>query len=195
MPGLKKKMEDYFKIAKYSMQYELANGVQLKFTFEKTAFPHLTGIHKLIDIPMIQKYNDSQNLMVNAKYLLTKIRQGKLTEADIRASKHFSTIEDRYERITAENLLSMTYTDVVIDFDVTLLNASKLVNTKYILFEKEKKAYRQLCIKQNKIDQLYYVETFFYEQSDDYIRGQSRDKVVHMKIIAPDGSIFLEDSF
>lgn len=195
MPGLKKKMEDYFKIAKYSMQYELASGTQLGFTFEKTAFPHLTGIHKLTDIPLIQKYNDPQNLMVNAKYLLTKIRQGKLTEADIRASKHFAGIEDRYERLTSENLLSMTYTDVVIDFDVTLLKASKLVNTKYILFEKEQNAYRQLCIKQNNMDQLYYVETFFYEQSDDYIRGQLRDKVISMKVIAPDGSIYLEDSF
>jgi len=195
MPGLKKKMEDYFKIAKYSMQYELASGAHLGFTFEKTAFPHLTGIHKLMDLPLIQKYNDPKNLMVNAKYLLTKIRQGKLTEADIRASKHFAAIEDRYERLTSENLLSMTYTDVVIDFDVTLLKASKLVNTKYILFEKEQNAYRQLCIKQNNMDRLYYVETFFYEQSDDYIRGQLRDKVIGMKVIAPDGSIYLEDSF
>lgn len=195
MPGLKKKMEDYFKIAKYSMQYELASGTQLRFTFEKTAFLHLTGIYKLIDIPLIQKYNDSQNLMVNAKYLLTKIRQGKLTEADIRTSKHFAAIEDRYERLTSDNLLSMTYTDVVIDFDVTLLKASKLVNTKYILFEKEQNAYRQLCIKQNNMDQLYYVETFFYEKSDDYIRGQLRDRVISMQVIAPDGSIYLEDSF
>jgi len=195
MPGLKEKMEDYFKIAKYSMQYELASGTQLGFTFEKTAFLHLTGIHKLADIPLIQRYNDPQDMMVSAKYLLSKIRQGKLTEADIFASKYFMDIKERYGRLTSENLLSMIYTDVVIDFDVTLLKASKLVSTKYILFEKEQNAYRQLCIKQNSMDQRYYVETFFYEKSDDYIKGQLRDKVVRMKVIAPDGSIYLEDSF
>lgn len=195
MPGLKEKLEDYFNIVNYSMQYELASGTLLGFTFEKTAFPHLSGIHKLIDIPLIQKYNDPRETMVSAKYLMAKIRQGKLTEADIRASKYFADIKERYERLTAENLLSMTYTDVVIDFDVTKLKASKLVNTKYILFEKEQDAYRQLCIKQNSMNHLYYVETFFYEKSDDYIRGQLKDKVKKMKVFAPDGNVYLEDAF
>lgn len=195
MPGLKEKLEDYFNIVNYSMQYELASGTLLGFTFEKTAFPHLSGIHKLIDIPLIQKYNDPREIMVSAKYLLAKIRQGKLTEADIRTSKYFADIKERYERLTAENLLSMTYTDVVIDFDVTKLKASKLVNTKYILFEKEQDAYRQLCIKQNSMNHLYYVETFFYEKSDDYIRGQLKDKVKKMKVFAPDGNVYLEDAF
>lgn len=195
MPGLKEKLEDYFNIVNYSMQYELASGTLLGFTFEKTAFPHLSGIHKLIDIPLIQKYNDPRETMVSAKYLLTKIRQGKLTEADIYASKYFSDIKERYERLTAENLLSMTYTDVIVDFDVTKLKASKLVNTKYILYEKEQDAYRQLCIKQNSINHLYYVETFFYEKSDDYIRGQLKDKVKKMKVFTPDGCVYLEDAF
>lgn len=195
MPGLKRKMEDYFKIVKYSLQYELASGILLGFTFEKTAFPHLAGIHKLTDIPLIRKYNDPNEKMVSAKYLLSKIKQGKLTEADIRASKHFSDIEERYERLTSDNLLSMTYTDVIIDFDVTLLKASKLIDTKYILFEKEENAYRQLCIKQNDFDKRYYVETFFYEKSDDYIRGQLQDRVKKMRILAPDGSVCVEDAF
>lgn len=195
MPGLKEKLEDYFNIVNYSMQYELASGTLLGFTFEKTAFPHLSGIHKLIDIPLIQKYNDPRETMVSAKYLLAKIRQGKLTEADIYASKYFSDIKERYERLTAENLLSMIYTDVIVDFDVTKLKASKLVNTKYILYEKEQDAYRQLCIKQNSINHLYYVETFFYEKSDDYIRGQLKDKVKKMKVFTPDGCVYLEDAF
>lgn len=195
MPGLKEKLEDYFNIVNYSMQYELASGTLLGFTFEKTAFPHLSGIHKLIDIPLIQKYNNPRETMVSAKYLLAKIRQGKLTEADIYASKYFSDIKERYERLTAENLLSMTYTDVIVDFDVTKLKASKLVNTKYILYEKEQDAYRQLCIKQNSMNHLYYVETFFYEKSDDYIRGQLKDKVKKMKVFAPGGNVYLEDAF
>ena len=52
MPGLKEKLEDYFNIVNYSMQYELASGTLLGFTFEITAFPHLSGIHKLIDITL-----------------------------------------------------------------------------------------------------------------------------------------------
>lgn len=112
LPGLKEKMEDYFEIVKYSMLYELESGIKLEFTFEKTAFPHLAGIHKLIDIPLIRKYNDPRETMVSAKYLLSKIRQGK-----------------------------------------------------------------------------------FYEKSDDYIKGQLQDKVKKLKVLTPDGSIYLEDTF
>ena len=195
MPQLKEKVEDYYRIANYMVCYKLACGDEVRFRFEKNAFPHLVGIHKLIDIPLIQRYNDSRDKMVNAKYLLSKIKQGKLLEADLRSSKYFADIEDRYSRLTAMNLLSMTYTDVVVDFDVNLLRASKLVNTKYILFEKEAGAYRQLCIKHNNQEKMHYVESFFYEKSDDYIKGQRVDKILSMKVIAPDGSIYLEDSF
>lgn len=195
MPGLKDKMEDYQKVVNYSMNYILDDDVEVSFTFEKNAFPHLVGLHKLVDLPLIQKFNDPREKMVNAKYIMSKIRQGKLTEADIKQSVYFEEINERYERLTAENIFTLTYTDVVVDFNVKLLKKSKLVNTKYILFEKEDNAYRQLCIKQNNINNLYYVETFFYEKSDDYIRGQMHQKVKCIKVIAPDGTIYLEDNF
>lgn len=195
MPGLKEKMEDYQKVVNYSMNYILDDDVEVSFTFEKNAFPHLVGLHKLVDIPIIQKFNDSKEKMVNAKYIIAKIRQGKLTETDIKQSIYFKDIKERYERFNSENIFTLTYTDVIVDFDVKLLKRSKLVNTRYILFEKENDAYRQLCIKQNKNNNLYYAESFFYEKSDDYIKGQIHQKIKSMKVIAPNGMVYLEDKF
>lgn len=195
MSGLKEKVVDYYKISNYMVCYKLMSGLEVSFRFEKVAFPHLIGLHKLVDIPLIQRYNDDQERMVSAKYLLAKIRQGKLLETDLRSSRYFSEIEERYNKFNAANLLSVSYSDVVVDFDVTRLKASKLVNTKYILFERESDAYRQLCIKQNAYDKKYYVESFFYEKSDDYIKGQRLEKVVQMKVVEPDGKIYLEDAF
>lgn len=84
MSALKEKVEDYYRIANYMVWYKLACGQEVSFRFEKAAFPHLVGIHKLIDIPLIRRYNDCQEKMVSAKYLLAKIRQGKLSETDLR---------------------------------------------------------------------------------------------------------------
>lgn len=38
------------------MHYEFSNGFLLDFTFQKTNFPHMIGLHKLKDINIIQKY-------------------------------------------------------------------------------------------------------------------------------------------
>ena len=133
---LGKEFEDYKKVTDLSLSYQLGNGKVLKFSFEKEAFPHLIGLHKLIDIPLIARFNDPNEKMVGTKYLLGKIRQEKITEQDIKSSKYFKEIKDRYERFSAENLMSLVYADSIVDFNVTLLKKSRLYNTKYIFYEK-----------------------------------------------------------
>ena len=56
MPGLRAKLNDFLKITDYTMHYEFSNGFLLDFTFQKTNFPHMIGLHKLKDINIIQKY-------------------------------------------------------------------------------------------------------------------------------------------
>ncbi len=133
MHELRDKYLDYTKIINYTFKYEFESGNCLEYKFLKNSFPHLIGLHKLTDLPIIQRFNDKSDSMVSAKYLISKIKQEKLTEEDVKNSVHFHKIANRYHGFSSDNLFSMTYTDVIIDFDVSLLNKSHLVNTQYIL--------------------------------------------------------------
>lgn len=139
MSKLKQKMTDYMRIANYTIRYELDSGMVFAFKFTKQNFPHMIGLHKLIDIPLIGRFNNPHDITVSTKYLMSKIKKEELTE------------------------------------------------------EKDN-AFRQLCIAQDK-NLNYYAETFFYEKSSDYIKGQLHEKVKRVQIIAPDSTIYLEDTF
>ncbi|MBP5438163.1 MAG: hypothetical protein J6Y30_09305 [Treponema sp.] len=192
MPGLKKKLDDFLKIADCKMHYTFYNGFILEFEFKKTNFPHMAGLHKLKDINIIQTYLGKQGF---ANQILSKIKKGALTEADIRTSKYFPGIQKRYEEFTLENLFSLSYSDVIIDFDITKLAKSRLKNTKFILFEKNKnQENRHLCIAGNQTGG-FYPETFFFESSDYYVKNQTLEKIKQFQIIKADGSIYFEDNF
>lgn len=174
------------------MHYTFYNGFILEFEFKKTNFPHMAGLHKLKDINIIQTYLGKQGF---ANQILSKIKKGALTEADIRTSKYFPGIQKRYEEFTLENLFSLSYSDVIIDFDITKLAKSRLKNTKFILVEKNKnQENRHLCIAGNQTGG-FYPETFFFESSDYYVKNQTLEKIKQFQIIKADGSIYFEDNF
>lgn len=152
----------------------------------------MAGLHKLKDINIIQTYLGKQGF---ANQILSKIKKGTLTESDVKASKYFPLIQKRYEEFTLENLFSLSYSDVIIDFDITKLAKSKLKNTKFILFEKNMdQENRHLCIAGNETNG-FYPETFFFKSSDYYIKNQVLEKVKKFQIIKADGSIYFEDKF
>lgn len=173
------------------MHYEFCSGITLDFQFKKTNFPHMAGLHKLKDIPTIHAYLEKPGF---ANQIISKIKKDLLTESDIKGSKYYPQIQKRYEDFTLENLFSLSYSDVIIDFDVTKLSKSKLKNTKYILFEKDTKGNRHLCIGGNHSEG-FYPETFFFEKSDYYVKNQIREKIRKFQIIKADGTIYFEDEF
>ena len=75
MSELKSKLEDYIRVTDFKISYEFESGNKLAFSFQKEAFPHLLGLHKLEDIPLIRKFNNPKEKTVSAKYLIGKIRQ------------------------------------------------------------------------------------------------------------------------
>lgn len=192
MPGLKAKLDGFLKIADCKMSYEFCNGFLLEFQFRKTNFPHMAGLHKLKDLNIIQTYFGKPGF---ANQIISKIKKGTLTEADVKSSKYFPTIQKRYEEFSAESIFSLSYTDVIIDFDITKLAKSKLTNTKFILFEKDaNNGNRHLCIAGNSASG-FYPETFFFESSDYYLKNQKLEKIKTFKIIKPNGTIYFEDNF
>lgn len=192
MPELKSKLNDFIKITDCKMHYEFYNGFILEFQFKKTNFPHMAGLHKLKDINIIQTYLGKAGF---ANQIISKIKKGTLNESDIKASKYYPLIQKRYEEFTLENLFSLSYSDVIIDFDITKLAKSKLTKTKFILFEKNiNNENRYLCIAGDAKNG-FYPETFFFEPTDYYLKNQTLEKVKKFEIINKDGSIYFEDSF
>lgn len=84
---------------------------QLLDKFKQTDFPHLIGLHKLIDIPVIRQFNDSNNKTVSATYINSKVkRQELLTEQIIRNSLYFPFIQNRFDNFSKENIFGGCFT-------------------------------------------------------------------------------------
>ncbi|MBR5578163.1 MAG: hypothetical protein IKW28_04125 [Lachnospiraceae bacterium] len=192
MNELLQKFNEYRDISNYQIKYILVNQDIIAFKLKQTNFPHLIGLHKLVDIPLIGQFNDVSNSTVSAKFLISKIKkESQLTEKIIKKSVYFPEICDRYQRFSKENILTLTYTDAIVEFNASLVG-SKL-HGDCILFEKQKpQGYNYLSIAKD-TQQKRYIETFFYSQTDNYLRNQKIIKVKKVEIYDNYGKLFLED--
>lgn len=75
MNGLLEKYNEYNSIINYKIEYEFENGNKIDFKIKKKDFPHLIGLHKLIDIPIIRQFNDRNNKTVSANFIISKIKR------------------------------------------------------------------------------------------------------------------------
>lgn len=187
------KYNEYLTVVGYSIQYELEDGSVLAYTLKKKNFPHLIGLHKLIDIPIIADFNNPNKSTVSAGFIMSRVKKGRfLTDATVRASFHFSKIKDRYDNFSRDNLLTVTYTDAIVDFNSKLIGSS--LKSKYILYESKNRGYDHLGIAFDKANKSY-VETFFYNSDDLYMRNQKVLKVKKVRIFDKPGTLYLEDEF
>lgn len=185
------KLNEYKSIVNYRMEYILEDDFAISFKLKQTDFPHLLGLHKLIDIPVIRQFNDKNNLVIGAKYINSKIKkQELLTENSIKRSIYFPDIEVRFNSFSKENILTMSYTDAIVDFDASLIGSN--LKAKYILFEKKQQGYNHLCVAKDGNGKMY-AESFFHSPTDLYIRKQNTIRVKCIRIYDNFGAIYLED--
>ena len=69
------KFEEFKTIVGYIFEYEFETGGTVSFKLKQTDFPHLIGLHKLIDLPIIQAFNDISRPDYSAKYILSQIKK------------------------------------------------------------------------------------------------------------------------
>jgi len=62
MNELLAKFNEFKDISGYCIKYTLANQDIIEFKLKQTDFPHLIGLHKLVDIPLIGQFNDTFNI-------------------------------------------------------------------------------------------------------------------------------------
>lgn len=175
------------------MEYLFEDGSVISFKLKQTDFPHLLGLHKLIDIPIIRQFNDKNNLVISAKYINSRIKkQELLTENIIKRSIYFPEIEARFNSFNKENILTVSYTDVIVDFNASLIGSN--LKAKYILFEKKDQGYNHLCVAEDGYGK-QYAESFFYNSTDLYIRNQRTIRVKSVKIYDNSRKLYFEDVF
>ena len=193
MNGLLEKFNAYKAIANYQMEYTFETGEVIRFKLKQADFPHLIGLHKLVDIPIIRQFNDRNNTTISAKYILSRIKKEEfLTEEILRASIYFPDIEERYRMFSKENILSLSYTDAIVDFEASRIGSS--LQAKYILFEKKEAGYNHLCIAEDSFGKKY-AESFFYNSIELYLHNQKIVKVKNIKIYDDKGILYMEDNF
>lgn len=191
MNRLLDKFNDYKSITNYCIEYILEDCSAIRFQLKQADFPHLIGLHKLIDIPVIRQFNDKKNKVVGAKYINSKIRKEELlTENIIRKSAYFPDIEFRFDHFCKENILTLSYSEVIIDFNASLIGSS--LKAKYILFEQKGEGYHHLCVAEDQTGK-YYVESFFYQPTDLYLCKQKTMKIKSIKIYDKAGNLYFED--
>ncbi len=91
-------------------------------------------------------------------------------------------------------MITLTYTDAVINFDSKRINSK--IKSDYLLFEeKENHGYNHLGIAKDPISNKRYIETFFHQSTDMYIQNQQLVKVKSFTLYSPDNQIIVTDSF
>ena len=68
MNPLLEKFEEYKSIVNYRFVYQFANGLSIEYKLRQADFPHLLGLHKLTDIPIIQQFRDVNQPMKDIIY-------------------------------------------------------------------------------------------------------------------------------
>ena len=77
MDDLLQKYNDFMRLNNCRAEYLLSNGQTIDFVYKEENFIHLLGLHKLIDIQLIQLFNDKTNKMVQTKYIISRIKKEK----------------------------------------------------------------------------------------------------------------------
>ena len=103
MDDLLQKYNDYIRLKNCSAEYLLANGMIIDFTYKEENFIHLLGLLKLTDIQLIQLFNDKSNKKVQNKYIISRIKKNKFTDAMVKSSVFYSDIESRYDNFSYDN--------------------------------------------------------------------------------------------
>ena len=193
MNPLLEKYQDYMRLSGCTAAYMLKNGEEIQVPFLESNFLHLIGIHKLTDIQIIQFWNDRNNKTVKSNDVIRAIKKEALTDSMLKSSMHFHLIRDRYNNFSYETLTTLSYTDAIIDFDAS--KAHSAIKSDYLLFEKKDIGYNHLGIAIDNRTGTRYVETFFYEPSNQYVQGQIIEPIVKYTIYDKNGFTIIADVF
>ena len=191
MNSLLQKYNDYMRLNHCKAEYVLDNGESLFIAYREENFAHLIGLHKLKDLQLIQFWLDKNNKSVKLDTIIKRIKNETFTDSTIKSSVFYSQIQERYEKFSYDNLTTLNYTDVIINFNPSIIKSK--IKSDYILFEEQRnKGYNHLCIAEDKEKGNRYIETFFYEPTDKYLREQKIVGIKKVRLLDKNNEIIVE---
>lgn len=194
MDKLLEKYNDYMRLENCRAQYKLVNEQYIEFYYQEENFAHLLGLHKLKDIQLIQFWQDKNNKSVKLKEVIRRIKNSTFTDEMVTSSVFFPKIKERYDNFSYDNLTTLNYTDVIINFNPTIIKSK--IKSDYLLFEKKNEnEFNHLGIALDKKSGKRYVETFFNHPDAMYISGQKIVKVDSFTLYDAGGKIIVADKF
>lgn len=152
----------------------LETGEQLIIAFQKEHFHHLLGLHKLNDLDLVNTKHNSVSKIYKT------IATNRVDEHYLKKSVHFQSMKDRFMYFPF--ISSLLTGQVIVNFNPSLVDHTKLTKVKYILFQKVKDGYIHLALGVQE-DGIVFPVTFFFETGKQYITGQTILNIIESKVI------------
>lgn len=132
--------------------------IEFDIVFKEEHFVHLTGLHKLTDIPQIKKNNTSS--------VFRSILNGQLLFTTIQKSKYYKNIENRINCFYELRETVFTKELMVKSLD----GYFNKIDADYMLTKNKEIGYLHLFLK-NKTNYAIPI-TFIYNENDNYLRNK-----------------------
>lgn len=167
--------KSYEKFIKKKYIYYLDDGTSFNVIFEKKRFAHLLGLHKIIDVPQLQKLSKKQ---YSGARIFKEVKEKIISDKQIFESHYFEKIENRY--IHFLKLEDIVFQKVVYHFDKT--KAVSKIDADMMLYSIENNMYLHLFLVKAKNGDMVPM-TFIVEETDAYVKGQiySQIRELHVK--------------
>lgn len=155
----------YDAMLKSRYRLTLEGGIVLNFFFAPSNLSHLLGLHKLKDLQGLTHLSGGR--------IYKMLQSGELTYPMLHRSKFYNHIANRIEYFHL--LPMMPQGKVIVDFDVTKVGDTELINTRYILYQNRPEGVVHLTLgeKTTNAGLIQYPETFFFDSRKRYIDGQN----------------------
>lgn len=154
--------------------YELLNGDSLEVVFLKENFPHVIGLHKLVDI---SEFNRLNNKTIKGNKIFKMVKNKDIKEEKIINSPNYEKIELRVENFHKIN--ELVFNKVIYDFDRTKVRT--YIKADLVLYTVEEGMYIHLFLVKDKFGK-YVPMTFIIEPNDKYIKGQKDFSISKLSI-------------
>jgi len=177
MDPLQMKAVEFAELCKFDHYYELEGGQVVRLVFRGANFPHLLGLHKLTDLPLIQRIGFHSRKGMSAMALFKEIQRGRLTLADAQRSSFYALIDLRVESFGSYSLGVLLHTDFMIDFDPKLI-FTDLNKARFLLVQRYQDHYTHLALGEEPDGSGFFPLSYFVDSRDYYLRNQKCIRIV-----------------
>lgn len=178
---------DYEKIVKTKVKIPLDNDKVIDFKFERNNLPHLLGLNKLVDIPILLDFSNKKKSAIE---IYNGIRNSEIdTEQFLKSNYYQEIYENKLKYFNSDRILELINSTEIIKFEASKIKnfQTKLDKVDYLFFQLISKAdngYVHFGVTFTDKGTSNHPNTFFVRNNGDYINGQA---FVHPK------SLYLED--